>query len=84
VTNSSFDLVTIYLLLVTKTGALYLDVFEQPEELALDWEPVAGRKVAEPETHWPKKKRRVKREHLSNRFSTGGTARGIASRNLAP
>jgi len=31
VTNSGFDLVTIYLLLVTKTGALHLAVFEQPE-----------------------------------------------------
>jgi hypothetical protein len=38
------------------SGALYLDVFEQPEELALDWEPVAGRKVAEQETRSPKKK----------------------------
>jgi hypothetical protein len=55
-----------YVSLLGISGALYLDVFEQPEELALDWEPVAGRTVAEPETHWPKKKRRVKREHLSN------------------
>ncbi len=53
---TSLQRTRMYVSLLGISGALYLDVFEQPEELALDWEPVAGREVAEPETHWPKKK----------------------------
>jgi hypothetical protein len=37
-------------------SALYLDDFEQPENLGLDWEPFAGRTIVEAEAPSLKKK----------------------------
>jgi hypothetical protein len=53
---SSLRCTGLYDSLLGISGALYLDVFEQPENLGLDWEPFAGRTIAEAETPSLKKK----------------------------
>ena len=52
---SSLQRTSMYVSLLGISGALYLDVFEQPEYLALGSEPVAGRKISEPDAHSSKK-----------------------------